>query len=366
MNFEKRDHFWQDAARFLLGRFDPQARLLALNEFHKLFPGVYPYSTAAYMDLGQMEGFVIHKGMIRELSAKTGAYLIDHCLPIFGNEVFVIFVPRDKAVGEVVGREHFDSFYVAFEQWKKEGFPPPWSIPSQFKEPTTVVLMTTFNRPHFLARSLPGILALRAPLLVVNDGSSEEHRAAYQEIYRRYDLKVIELPENRGLPNALNTGLGYWLADPMVEWISYLQDDTEVRPDLLQVLAKFQDPEKQPLLSGRDSPQHEIYSEEMRDGYRILWKRMNDATHLHAHRDYWQRILPIPAPYFQAPKRLTDRPGRGSDSDWWIIQWSPHSIVKKGGYLCAIPGLVRTFVSDPSDSTWGGAAHADPPLASPL
>jgi len=94
MNFEKHDHFWQETAQFLLRRFGPAARLLALNEFHELFPGVYPYSVAGLIDLAQLDGLVIHKGMIRELSARTGAYLIDDCLPIFGNEVFVVFLRR--------------------------------------------------------------------------------------------------------------------------------------------------------------------------------------------------------------------------------------------------------------------------------
>src|SRR6185436_13666813 len=107
----------------------------------------------------------------------------------------------------------------------------------------TAVIVTTFNRPACLARSLPQIVAaareVGAPVLVVDDGSemTEEvpingHFSGLAIRQPRIGLGAtwIWLPENRGLAGALNIGLSYWLADPSIQAISYFQDDVEVDP----------------------------------------------------------------------------------------------------------------------------------------
>jgi len=367
MFLEKQDPFWNGVAEDIDRRFGKAARILAPLEFNACFDGTYPYHVSGNIDLRTLQALVIHKGDLRNIGPEVLDYVTKNCVPVFGNEVFVVFVhPADKD-RPIIGEKHFPSFQDNYREALKQGFLPQWPLRSEFKEPTTVILMTTYNRPHFLARSLESISKVGAPILIVNDGSDEIHREAYREIYRRYPVRVIDLPDNRGLPNALNTGLGYWLSDPLVEWISYLQDDTEVRPDLLQVLAHFQDAEKQPILSGRNSVRHVAFAEELRDGWTILWKKMTAGTHLHAHRRYWEKIIPIPAPFFRSPARLPDFPKKGGAfEDWWITQWSPHSIVKQGGAVCIVSGLVRTFVFDPADSTWGGEALQDQPLRSAL
>ena len=77
------------------------------------------------------------------------------------------------------------------------------------------------------------------------------------------------------------------------------------------------------------------------------------GIHLHGHRAYWERQLSIPTAYFQAPKRRPDMPLRGADEDWWIVQWSPRSVVKQGKYVGVLPGLVRSPTAHSSKSTSG-------------
>lgn len=62
--------------------------------------------------------------------------------------------------------------------------------------------------------------------------------------------------------------------------------------------------------------------------------------------------MPIPSQMLGAPKK-----GRGSDEDWWIISWSPQSIVKQGGTLVCLPGLILNFGIGPELSTWGNSGQ---------
>ncbi|NJR66751.1 MAG: hypothetical protein HC772_17890 [Leptolyngbyaceae cyanobacterium CRU_2_3] len=172
----------------------------------------------------------------------------------------------------------------------------------------------------------------------------------------------------------MNVGLEYWLADPQIDWISYFQDDVDINPETLKVLEQIQDQRDRPLLSGRDALEHPNFGTGEIAGYPVLYKRSMPGQHLHAHRDYWRSIMPIPTPYLGAPKPDQGKPGQGADEDWWITCWSPHSIVKRGGYVVCVPGLVRSFQTSADESTWGNLSElsvesrtiAAPPAAIPI
>jgi hypothetical protein len=163
----------------------------------------------------------------------------------------------------------------------------------------------------------------------------------------------------------LNAGLAWWLADSEVAWISVFQDDVDVHPDCLAQIARLQDARLRPILSGRACPLHRCYGGETIEGVETLRYRSLPGIHLHAHRDYWRGVLPIPTPYLGAPKPHGGLPGQGSDEDFWVTCWSPRSIVKRGGWVTCVPGLVRTFAPDEAPSTWGADPphRPDPPLA---
>jgi hypothetical protein len=330
-------------------------------EFVDLIPRTFPYDVVGRLQLESMDAVVVHKGRLDEIGQTACAALTTSGIQLFGNEVFVVFSLRGRRPWRIKGKEHFNAFY------QRASLPEIFAaavarIESEFDSPSTVILMTTYNRPHRLAASLRTIAMLGAPVLVVDDGSYPQHDSAYAEIYKTFDVRVLRLPDNRGLSCALNAGLSYWLADPRVEWISYLQDDVDVRRDLLAILAKVQDAERYPLLTGRYDPLHRVYQQTQINGQTVLHQRMCAGIHLHGHRAYWERQLPIPTAYFQAPKRRPDMPLRGADEDWWIVQWSPRSVVKQGKYVGVLPGLVRTTTAHSSESTWGNPGLPDPPL----
>lgn len=227
---------------------------------------------------------------------------------------------------------------------------------------TTAIVITTYNRGAVLYRALQSIAPLGLPMLVVDDGSRHDQAQFNQENCSIYRAGYIRLAENRGLACALNVGLAYWLADAGIEWISYLQDDVDVHPKLMEKMADASLKYRCNLYTGHNSPYHPAAAS--MNGY--LLKRSCAGVHLHARTAFWKSILPIPTFALGAPKRIDGRPrGVGSNVDWWIVRDSPHSTKNRGEQICCIPNLVRTFLYKAEDSSWNNALPKgeEPPLA---
>jgi glycosyltransferase involved in cell wall biosynthesis len=226
-----------------------------------------------------------------------------------------------------------------------------------------VSLVTTFSRPDALARSLPQIAALRAPVLVVDDGGSCEEQN--RNVCAKHGAAYLRLPENRGLAAALNIGLSFWLADSSVKWISYFQDDVDVHPDAHKALTRLHD--SRPLLTGHDGSEHATgYVEEV-NGLIVKHKSYIRATHMHGSAELWRSFLPVPTNALGTPKKINAGRGMGSNVDWWIVRDAPNSMEKRSQDILCVPGLVRSFLWRGSDSCWGNTSKAgeEPPLAAP-
>ncbi|TMQ16956.1 MAG: glycosyltransferase [Candidatus Rokuibacteriota bacterium] len=220
------------------------------------------------------------------------------------------------------------------------------------------ILVTTYARPGALQRSLPQIAALGAPVLVVDDGSPPAAAEANRAICAAAGATYLALPLNAGLPTAANVGLSLLMADPAVRWISYFQDDVDVRPDTLELLIRLEDADARPILTGHDAFEHPSVDEVEIAGIAVKRKRSSPALHLHAHAEYWAGVMPLPRPYLGAPK-----PGAGASmEDWWIVNQAPRSAERRGLLVVCIPGLVRTFLWHHDDSTWANPRLPDPPL----
>ncbi len=337
-------------ARAFLEKFaDPLDAILAPNEFLDYFPGTYHYNVSYVLPAEQFQFVVFHKAMTREIEAPLALKVIEKFYLAFANEVFVIYSSSPLLGLVSVDEVHAEALLEQFEE-QLEATPALASS-------STAAVITTYNRPHSLARSLPQVLALGILVVVVDDASSAEHYQENQQIADKYQVPLLRIPENRGLPNAMNAGLDYWLADPDIHWISYFQDDVDIHPDTLKILARVQDPLTRPLLAGRDAAEHPTFGTDEIAGHKVLYKRSMPGQHLHAHRDYWRGVMPIPTPYLGAPKPDKGKPGQGADEDWWITCWSPQSIVKRGGYVVCVPGLVRSFRTGADESTWGNLSE---------
>jgi len=269
---------------------------------------------------------------------------------------FAVFVRGTPQIDRVVGPHPSDLLarMAALESSSQRGYTPHRPKPPGPPQggSTTAVAVTTFERPAALARALPQIASLGAPIVVVDDGSRAGVAEANRSLCERHAASYLLLPTNRGLPAAMNVALDYWLADPAVEWISYFQDDVDVRPDVLEIMSRLQHAERAPLLTGFDAADHPTVSTVENGGVLVKEKRTTPAVHLHAHRAYWASIMPIPSPYLGAPK-----PRIGASlEDWWITCHSPASVEKRGLLVPCVPGLVATFLSHRDDSTWDNPA----------
>jgi len=210
------------------------------------------------------------------------------------------------------------------------------------------VLVTTCNRPSALERSLPQIAALGSPVLVIDDGSQDWYDNKI--LCLRHRAKYLRLPENRGLAAALNVGLSYWLADRSYNWISYFQDDVDVHPGFFSELDKATRDYRGVLYTGHDSLAHKTVR--VQDDIKI--KGSCAGVHMHARREFWLSVMPIPTYQLGAPKRIEGRErGIGSNVDWWIVRDSPNSPAKRRERIVCLPQMVRTFLSRPEDSSWG-------------
>lgn len=82
--------------------------------------------------------------------------------------------------------------------------------------PVVVVVMPVYNtNPQFLKEAIDSIVVTqtyRGPitLVIVNDGSTNQRTVQYLESAEQMNprkIRVFTLPENRGVPEALNRGL---------------------------------------------------------------------------------------------------------------------------------------------------------------
>lgn len=355
MPFPKDDAFWMETLAFLSRKANPLSAILAPNEFMEFLPGNYHYNVVYTLPGETFDFVVLHKGMIDEIGIPYVLNIVDSYHVVFANPVFIVYAKQKLDCA--LPAEHIDS-------WKEQVYGFRLALRPNNKELRYACVVTTYNRPKSLESSLRQIVDLGAPVVVVDDSSTPDNQAENQRITQSLNVPLINIPSNRGLPNAINTGVCYWLADLHIDWISYFQDDVDVHQDLFTILSKIQDEEKRPLLSGRDATEHPTFESRQINGHRVLYKRSHPGVHLHAHRTYWMNNLPIPTPYLGAPKPNSEKPGQGADEDFWLTAWSPHSITKKNGYVAVVPGLVRTSHGDSEGSTWGQIYESDPPLMS--
>ncbi len=241
----------------------------------------------------------------------------------------------------------------------------------------TAVIVTTYNRPDKLARSLPQIVAaaneIGAPVLVVDDGSTTQSACENPTICNFNGVHHMRLPSNRGLAGALNIGLAYWLADPSIDAIAYFQDDVEVDPVCLAALQDWTAEARNRIwmLTGHDAKEHAFRVEGDKRievelaGVKAYAKVACRATMMFARREAWSSVMPIRSKALGLPKRIPGREGRGEGSgvDWWIVRDCKEAGKAPLAVLC-VPGLVRTFAFKAADSCWANDQHAgeDAPL----
>lgn len=350
----RRDRARVRAASLLKAVAVSPERLVVTFDLTSAFPGALTHGRLfALEEFDRLEAVVVDRERLADVEPRLLRLLREDFSATPLGDPFVLFLRGAAGSAGAPGRIDADLVERIREMESPEsrGYSPHRPKPSRVPPPgrSTAIAITTFERPAALARSLPSIMALGAPVLVVDDGSRDDLAEANRALCGRHAVRYLRLPDNRGLPTAMNIAIGYWLADPEVEWISYLQDDVEVDPRLLDVLRAIENPSSAPLLTGFDAADHPSVETRVVEGRPVKMKRTTPAVHLHAHRAYWAAVMPIPSPYVGAPKVL-----RGASmEDWWITSHAPNSVEQRGLTIPCVPDLVTTFLWHRDDSTWG-------------
>lgn len=340
------DRFWIEALDAICRRYSLGDSLLAPNEFMHFFDSIYPlHIRRAMIESERIDWFLLHKGMRNRVDTA----IVEEAIGLsahFANEVFVLFGRHD---GELPDDQKAHLQPVL--EWKESS--------STFAKVVDghAALVKTFDRPTFLERCLKSLVGQFDRILIVDDGSQSVARGRNNEAASRADAEYVYLGRNRGHACALNAGIAILLADLDIGWISAFDDDTELVSGGLERLKSithsFGTAARRNLYSGYASPNHRIQREEMILGEKVLICRSCSGQHMHAHRSYWEAVLPIPTAYACAPKSTgAVFAGQGSDADWWCSNWAPRSAVKKGGSVYVLPGLVRN--DGMGRSTWSG------------
>jgi hypothetical protein len=340
------DRFWEEAASKLKNLVKPNDLLLAPNEFLWVFPGTIALHVRKRMlEHVTIAHFILHKGM---LDLVDPLFLADaaQATPVFANEVFVIFSTR----GEQLPADQAKHLSIFSEFVAKL---PKTSAPS-FK---SSLVVTTYNRPWALERALKSLAKQSRPTVVIDDASSDQNRLQNERIATDSGAAYICYPVNLGLSNSINIGVGHWLAHPDAEWISVFNDDVEVIDGMFDILeeivSKSPHAKTTSLYTGYLGDRHPSIATTSIADRRLVLAYSCPSIHLHAHRSYWQTVLPVPTAYLGAPKKSGGLfVGHGSDEDWWIASWSPNAAIKRGGKVIVIPDLVSTFVHEAALSTW--------------
>jgi hypothetical protein len=339
------DPLWIEALNATSYRYSAGDSLLAPNEFLHFFEKLYPLHIRRDM-IGseQIDWFLLHKGMLKR--ADPAILEEAFMLPAhFANEVFILFGRRK---GELP-KDQMTHLQSALE-WKKRQ-------DTCLNSDRCGALVKTFDRPNFLERCLRSISTQFDRILIVDDGSQAESRHRNSTIAESSGAEYVHLGRNLGHACVLNTGIAMFLADLNIAWISAFDDDTELVPKgverLKGVTSALDALDRRNLYSGYASPHHIGHAEQIISGERVIICRSCSAQHMHAHRSYWQAVLPIPTAYDRAPKTGGGIfEGQGSDVDWWCSNWAPRSAIKQRASVYVLPGLVRNHGQ--GHSTWSG------------
>ncbi|MCZ6774261.1 MAG: glycosyltransferase [Proteobacteria bacterium] len=338
------DPHWKAALDALERLADPADTILAPGEFMHFFDRFYPIHIQLRMIPDEaIDWILLHKGLLDRVDPMLAQKIAD-LHGQFANEVFVLLGSRPGRLPD----DQVPHMRPVADWVAKVNVP---------HEPAgCAALVRTVDRPDFLVRCLASLVGQFKQVLVVDDGSSAISQGRNASAARDAGAEYIFLGRNRGSACGTNVGVSMLLSDLDTGWISNFDDDTEIAENgiarLQKVIGTQGASARRNLYSGYASPLHRVSQRELVAGETLLRCRSCSGQHLHAHRQYWEAVLPIPTPYHGAPKKTGGAvSGQGSDADWWCSNWAPCSAIKQGGSVFVLPELVTTFGE--GQSTWG-------------
>lgn len=139
MSFPHDDPFWTSAATFLTSHAGPADRILGPELFWRVIPAVITYGATFAPQPPGYDWMVLHKG---ELESIERAFLIrtaQEAVPVFANEVFVIFARADRTLPSVEDSVHVEAFRQIVDAF------PPGSTATAPAGPLVIRNFSTMN-----------------------------------------------------------------------------------------------------------------------------------------------------------------------------------------------------------------------------
>jgi len=119
MSFPNYDKYWAKTADFILKHIKNEEDLLAPIEFEEKFPGkIHPYSSR--VDVSDFQWAIVHKGMIEEIDPHVLKHTMEEFVPVFANEVFVVFSSRGELPEFDASSPHIRSFREKISNFREK------------------------------------------------------------------------------------------------------------------------------------------------------------------------------------------------------------------------------------------------------
>lgn len=110
MPFPINDNYWMNTAQFLQEHIKNEDKIIANSEFIEKIPNTIAYPSNWNTELNNYQWVVIHKGMMDELDYLFLKEIIKDFIPVFANEVFVVFSRERKLSAVDTTLSHWQSF----------------------------------------------------------------------------------------------------------------------------------------------------------------------------------------------------------------------------------------------------------------
>jgi ubiquinone/menaquinone biosynthesis C-methylase UbiE len=110
MPFPIKDNYWLNALQFLQDHINNEDKIIANNEFVEKISNTIAYSSNWNIEFSNYQWVVIHKGMMNELEYPFLVRITKEFIPVFANEVFVIFSKENKLSRVDIELVHWKSF----------------------------------------------------------------------------------------------------------------------------------------------------------------------------------------------------------------------------------------------------------------
>ncbi len=331
------DKYWNALTDYLKEKNLEDRVFIGPDELLYEFPQVYPYQILKDIRFSDydIEYVVFHKKSAENMTNDFLDMIRNEYKAVWGNKRFVIFKKHPGKWEKIKAKKYLLHTHIHWKKYYKPASPGK-----------TGILITTHNRPHSLRRLLEQLKNRPEKILVVNDGSDAKFQSEYETIKKDFpQATFIDNPQHRGQEFAMNTGFSWFLADPHTEWVHYFQGDVILNPGFFETVSKVAHKEKYPVVTGLYHETHNICKRGTINEVPVYMLRSAPMHHLFFHRLYLQENLPVPNPLSGVPERDTGKPNLDSSEGWWLVSWSPKSIVKRNGYVVCIPGLCQIKTS---------------------